>query len=134
MCSKEGSVSCFLLPIQHGVATESGTVMLMQHIKLLLELHPSWVILKSDIKNAFNSMNRSHMLNQVSTSFPDIFSHAFQVYSGLIPLIYQNGEETVVLKSQQDVHQGDPLGPALFSIRMQPILVPSEQSILISVC
>ena len=68
------------------------------------------------------------MLNQVSTSFPDIFSYAFQVYSGLNPLVYLNGEETVVLESQQGVHQGDPLGQALFSIGMQPILVNLQNS------
>ena len=42
--------------------------------------------------------------------------------------MYLNGEETAVLESQQGVHQEDPLGPALFSIGMQPILINLQNS------
>lgn len=32
------------------------------------------------------------------------------------------GEEPVILQSQEGVHQGDPLGPALFALVIHPIL------------
>ena len=37
-------------------------------------------------------------------------------------LIYTKGEEPVLLLSQQGVHQGDPLGPALFLLVIHTIL------------
>ena len=40
------------------------------------------------MKNAFNSVSRSHLLNQVLTTFPDIYNHAALVYSDINPLIY----------------------------------------------
>ena len=73
------------------------------------------------MKNAFNSVSQSHLLNQVLTTFPDIYTHAALVYSDINTLIYLQRSHPVILSSQ-GVHQGDPLGPALFSIAMQPIL------------
>ena len=40
------------------------------------------------MKNAFNSVSRSHLLNRVLTTFPDIYNHAALVYSDINPLIY----------------------------------------------
>ena len=49
--------------IQHGVATEGGaTELLAHHLQLLLVSHPEWIVLKTDVKNAFNSITqRSHV-------------------------------------------------------------------------
>ena len=87
-----------------------------------MEKHEVWILFKTDVKNAFNSVSRSHLLNQVLTTFPDIYNHAALVYSDINPLIYLQRSHPVILSSQEGVHQGDPLGPALFSIAMQLIL------------
>ena len=58
--------SSFFSPIQHGVATSGGSEMLVNHIRLLLEVNPKWVLIKSDIKNAFKSVRRSVILQEVT--------------------------------------------------------------------
>ncbi len=64
-----------LSPLQHGVAVEGGSEMLVHHIQLALESNPSWALLKTDMSNAFNSVNRSNLLQQVESSFPEILNH-----------------------------------------------------------
>ena len=87
-----------------------------------MEKHEDWILHTNDVKNAFNSVSQSHLLNHVLTMFPDIYNHAALVYSDINPLIYLQRFHSVILSSQEGVHQGDPLGSALFSITMQPIL------------
>ena len=111
----------YFTPLQHGVSVEGGAELLVQQVQLLMENHEDWILLKTDVKNAFNSVSWSHLLNQVLITFPDIYNHTAMVYSDINPLIYLRRSHPVILSSQ-GVHQGDPLGPALFSIAMQPIL------------
>ena len=73
------------------------------------------------MKNAFNSIKRSHLFEEMSHNCPDLFSHVTQMYSSSSPLVYLQEEHTVVL-SEEVVHQGDPLGPVLFSARIYPLL------------
>ena len=129
MCSqKKESFAAFFEPLQHGVAVEGASERLVHHVNLLVESHPDWVLIKSDIKNAFNSVERSSMLPQVAESFPDLYPHVFQMYSGFSPLLFQKGEESYLLSSQEGVHQGDPLGPILFSLTIHPLLVDLQKS------
>ena len=66
--------------------------------------HEDWILLKTDVKNSFNSVSRSHLLNQVLTTFPDIYNHAALVYSDIKPLIYLQRSHPVILSSQEGVH------------------------------
>ena len=73
------------------------------------------------MSNAFNSVNRSNLLQQVESSFPEILNHVKQMYANVGHLVYQMEEETVLINSEE-VHQGDPLGPVLFSLTIHPVL------------
>ena len=115
-------------PIQHGVAVKGGTELLIHHVSLLLESNPDWVLLKTDIKNAFNSLERTSLMPQIAKSFPDVYQHVFQMYSRCNPLIFCHGEQPHVLSSQEGVHQRDPLGPMLFSAAIHPLLVDLQES------
>ena len=113
----------FFSPLQHGVAVEGGSELLIHHLNMLLESHPDWFILKTDIKNAFNSVERAHLLPLVAKAFPDIYRHVHQMYAGFSPLIFNDGHNAHLLLSQEGVHQGDPLGPMLFSTALHPFLL-----------
>ena len=104
------------------MATEGGVELIVHHAQDLIKQHPDWVILKSDIKNAFNSISRQHMIQQLCNHFPDLYPHAINMYGYVSSLVYTTGHKTVILQSQEGVHQGDPLGDPLFSIAIQPLL------------
>ena len=76
------------------------------------------IMLKIDITNAFNTVNRAAMLKEVQTRCPEIFNLVYQSYSFHSPLYVK--EATVM--SQTGVQQGDPLGPLLFALTLDPII------------
>ena len=98
------------------MATECGTELITHHIELFLEHNPDWVILKTDIKNAFNSISRQQIMKQVAKSFPDVYNHVVQMYEKVSPLVFMQGSTPVIIASAEGVHQGDFLGPILFAL------------------
>src|ERR1700730_2918404 len=73
---------------------------------------------KLDFSNAFNSLNRSQMLNEVSKRIPELYKFCNLSYS--CPSSLKFGEWTI--ESQEGVQQGDPLGPMLFCLTIHPLL------------
>ena len=105
------------------VSTPCGIELIGHHISLLLERNLEWVVLKADVKNAFNSLSREHMLHQTNSVFPSVAKHVFQMYHDVSALIAMQEGCSVLLQSEVGVHQGDPLGPALFALTIHPYLV-----------
>ena len=68
------------------------------------------------------------MIRQVYESFPDIGNHVSKMYLGFNDLIICQGNSTVSLSLQEGVHQGDPLGPALFSTAIHPVLLKVQSN------
>ena len=87
----------FFSPVQHGVSTECGTELLSHHVQLLLEANPDWVVLKTDVKNPFYSLDRCQLLKEVSLSFPDLFYHVQQMYLNINSLVFLQKEKPVIL-------------------------------------
>ena len=125
---KKESFAEFFSPIQFGVSTKCGSELIAHHISLSLQNNPEWIVLKTDVRNAFNSVSRCHLLEQVFQSFPDLSSHAQQMYGGFSSLVYMQGSTPVIISSEEGVHQGDPLGPALFAIAIHQCLTNLQSS------
>ena len=104
------------------MATACGIELLYHHVQLLLEGRPDYIVLKTDVKNAFNSLHRHHLLEQVSNFHPEIYPHVRQMYSHSSSLVYQQGDCIVIIPFEEGIHQGDPLGPALFSTGIHSVL------------
>ena len=81
--------------------------------------------LQTNFKNAFNSIERSQILNPAVTLMPSLASFAIYCYSQHSHLYYSNKSVT----SQSVVHQGDFLGPLLFSPTLSPIIEEIESKI-----
>lgn len=115
ICHQKSSEFCsYFSPVQHGIATPGGAELLTHHIQYLLERNPSWSVLKTDVKNAFNSVSRQNVLQEIAHEFPDVYPHVKQFYEEPSSLIYNTGKGVIRMLSSQEVHQRDPLGPALF--------------------
>ena len=128
MCMQKRRLSLtFFRPVQHGVPTKSGPKLITHRIQLALQENPDWVVIKSDVKNAFNSISRRSMLDQLSTAFPDLANHANRMYEESSSLLFMQGSSPIVISSEEGVHQGDSLGRALFAITIQPVLLNLEK-------
>ena len=70
------------------------------------------VLLKSDMRNAFNSLRRDSFLSVASVRTPGLYSLLLQAYSSPTRLFF--GEEGFA--SETGIQQGDPIGRALFAL------------------
>ena len=76
------------------------------------------VFLKIDIKNAFNCINRDIILHKVKEKIPSLYNLIWQAYSKASHLFYRDE----ILSSETGIQQGDPGGPALFSLGIDHII------------
>jgi len=112
-------LSDYFCPVQVGVAV-SGVCEAAVHAtrRFLESMPPDEVIVKLDFSNAFNTIRRDAVLNAVSGKLPELYRFCHAAYGDTSLL--QFGEESI--SSAEGVQQGDPLGPLLFCLTLQPIL------------
>ena len=108
-----------LSPRQLGVGIAGGCEAAIHAARRYLESMPEdHIMVKLDFSNAFNCLHRQDMLLAVQQYLPDIYAFCYSAYSQHTFLYY--GQFTIM--SQEGPQQGDPLGPLLFSITIQPLL------------
>jgi hypothetical protein len=113
-----GEISNYLKPKQLGFGTRSGCEAAVHSVRSYLTNYSAEVFLKIDVKNAFNSVERDSLLLMVNNKIPLIYPYLWQCYSSPSYLIY-NGS---LIYSQVGCQQGDPLGPAIFSLSIHPTI------------
>ena len=108
-----------LSPIQLGVGTRLGCEAAVHATREYISRisgSPK-VILKLDMKNAFNSVRRDVVLKAVERRIPELYHLAWDAYHEPSHLFY--GDHLVA--SSTGVQQGDPLGPTFFSLAIDDI-------------
>ena len=105
----------FFKTFQFGVACSFGAEKIAHGLRACIENHwldVDFVVLKVDMKNAFNMVSGQALLSECSTHFPELLPWASWCYSQHPILWHPLGR----LRSEQGVQQGDPLGPLFFSL------------------
>jgi len=109
-----------MCPHQVGVGIQGGAQCLGLAIRAGTLARPEDITLKLDWRNAFNSLSRQKMLDTVLQEAPSLYLYAYSMYSQPSKL-WLSGSQTPLL-SQAGVRQGDPCGPLLFCLALQPLL------------
>ena len=105
---------------QLGVGTPYGAEAAIHATRLYLQhLKTNQVILEMDFKNAFNNIRRDRMLKAVMELTPNLFPLAHSAYSS--PSLLFWGDK--LLQSAKGVQQGDPLGPLLFCLTINHLVL-----------
>ena len=77
--------------------------------------------LSLDLKNAYNTMPRSHMLEGLHNYCPELIPFFTWVYGDTIAVRWATGEQ--VASSFSGCTQGDPLSTLYFAVALQPVLL-----------
>ena len=110
-----------LSPIQIGCSVkgraEAAIHAVRKFVSNKIDSHDPTVLVKLDMKNAFNSVRREHVLQTCFDRTPEIAKLTFLAYSKSSPVIASGHSIT----SSSLVQQGDPIGPLLFALAVDQI-------------
>lgn len=110
----------YLLPRQIGFGVKFGCEGAVHAVRSYLHNNRSTskVILKVDVKNAFNSIERDVMLSEIKAKIPQLYHYLRQCY--LQPSYLLFGDK--IIWSKVGAQQGDPAGPLIFSLAIHPLV------------
>jgi Reverse transcriptase (RNA-dependent DNA polymerase) len=87
----------------------------------MVKISDDEIMVKPDLSNAFNCLRRDIMLKIVAEELPFIYRFSYLAYgNGTIGPTLGFGNE--IICSPEGVQQGDPQGPLLFYVTVQPLL------------
>ena len=111
-----------LQPRQVGVGVQGATELVGMGVQRLFDrLDPQgdWVLLQVDVKNAFNTVDRSAVLQGARNDVPGAYNWLAFCYADRVPLFCQG---SLLCWSQAGVHQGDTCGPLGFALGLNTAL------------
>lgn len=111
-----------LSPHKFGVSTFKSCEIILFDIRILLDLHPNWVVMQIDIENAFNSVFWANIFKElwdVRGPLANIVLLTKLFYGVHYFLYYQHGqreEGVTIIESLLGMRQGDPFRGLLFAL------------------
>jgi len=130
-----------LSPIQTGIGVKGGVEIVAhfaQQCSRTIELaatstdphphgeHDAPMLKSVDFVNAFNTVRRDVIHAQLQEHVPDLVPYFTWSYSNHSPLVTHG---KVICNSCTGVRQGDPLGPAFFSLALHPVLLYAKECV-----
>ncbi|XP_029654080.1 uncharacterized protein LOC115227355 [Octopus sinensis] len=109
-----------MCPIQLGVGTPGGCEAAIHGIRAFNHVNNNTphIIVKLDIRNAFNTILRDSILENCLEFCPEIYNYILSSYAKPSTLVHGPYH----ISSSSGVQQGDPLGPVLFCLGINHIV------------
>ena len=121
-------LASYFSPFQLGVCAPGGCEAAVHAVRRFTDsLLSDQAVIKLDFANAFNSLHRDAMLSAVRDKIPEIYKFCFLSYG--LPSSLKFGD--CLIPSQEGAQQGDPLGPLLFCLTIQPMLQSLSSTLVI---
>lgn len=121
ICKRLQGLSEEMRPFQLGFATPRGVEAAVHATRSFIEKSQggptTTIIIKLDVKNAFNSIDREALLHAVKEKMIGYYPLIAQAYGAPSFLLY--GDE--VIMSEKGLQQGDPFGPLSYCLTTVPI-------------
>ena len=117
--------AAFMTPHQLGVGTRGGCEAATHAVREAVQQDPSSWVLQCDLVNAFNQVDRSHMLQAVAEKFPECLPWAISCYSQDSHLQFG----TTTITSSTGLRQGCPLAATFFCATLQPVVDLIQQQV-----
>ena len=110
-------------PLQFAVGLAGGCELMISAITALLDVHPEWVDIAADAKNAFNSFCRTKMWGPLLEHFPNLAALGRLMYGEASSVIFhEDGVGRTEVKSGVGTRQGCSWGSFLYCLTIQPLL------------
>ena len=113
---------------QLGSPISGGIEIVIHTIRLILELNTDFVIIKTDIKNAFNELSREAIINAVNEQANEILPYVHNLLNEPSEVIFNDKKNNVCAQISQSVGvpQVSPSSGPLFNITQANILKTIE--------
>ena len=115
-----------ITPIQYGVGISNGIDMLIlmqqmfYNLKIENQKESNAAILNLDCKNAFNTISRRAIFEEIKVDYPEILPFFKWAYGNQTEIF--DSSCSYAFSCEEGVRQGDPLGPILFAIGLNRAL------------
>jgi hypothetical protein len=123
----------YFTPLQFGVGVQGGIETIRHYAGALLqEKGDQWAVLQVDFSNAYNSIVRKACIQEVLTHFRVLLPYLRETYNPKASLWTDTGEsgrKASLIQSEEGAQQGDPLGPFMFAMGLQPALVQAKSTL-----
>lgn len=129
---RKESMASYFWPQQVAIGVPNGISLLLFGVRTLLEMRPDWVILKIDLRNAYNEIKRACILRRLI---------AVDVLHDLVPLFWASygpaadvflsapGMPLAPFASSEGVQRGDAIASACFCAGIQPDVIALDNAV-----